>query len=139
MGIKKTILPLVATAILVGAMFFAGCEKENIFNKELHVMKSDELINPRYYELVDEENGIYLDLQDSSYVTMDVHRVDTTGTASVRMVNPGNPSNHSPIYNCKNPGTTCGNAEEIIDGQVYRGRWYKLDNHITYQLEASNN
>ena len=30
MGIKKTILSIVATAILVGAMFFAGCEKENI-------------------------------------------------------------------------------------------------------------
>ena len=28
MGIKKKILPLVATAILAGAMFFAGCEKE---------------------------------------------------------------------------------------------------------------
>ncbi len=28
MGIKKTILPLVATAILAGAMFFVGCEKE---------------------------------------------------------------------------------------------------------------
>ncbi len=28
MGIKKTILPIVATAILAGAMFFAGCEKE---------------------------------------------------------------------------------------------------------------
>ena len=119
-------------------MFFAGCEKENIFNKELHVVKSDELINPRYYELVDEENGIYLDLQDSSYVTMDVHRVDTIGSASKSQSNPSNPNNSAPIYKCKTPGTTCGHAQEIIDGNVYYGMWYKFDTHITYQLEQTN-
>ena len=35
MGIKKTILPIVATAILAGAMFFAGCEKEKKANNDL--------------------------------------------------------------------------------------------------------
>ena len=46
MGIKKTILPIVATAILAGAMFFAGCEKEKTAENNTTVVQEETLINP---------------------------------------------------------------------------------------------
>ena len=43
---SKVLLPIVATAILAGAMFFAGCEKEKTAENNTTVVQEETLINP---------------------------------------------------------------------------------------------
>ena len=122
-----------AMVFLAGAVFFTGCEKE----ENIPVYSSTDIQTANgpsqynYYELLDEENGVYLNLRDMSQVQLALQRIDTVGTA-IRRTDVG----PAPIYVCdEGDGNTCGHAKEEIDGHVYYGHWYLFDGHITYLMD----
>lgn len=64
---KNKILPLVATAILVGAMFFAGCEKETLVNNDTLVNNYTQNITKCWGE-DDQDEDIYYSTPDNPNV-----------------------------------------------------------------------
>ena len=66
-----------ATVFLAGTVFFTGCEKEsnNSVYSASDIQTAYNSSQYNYYELLDEENEVYLNLRDMSQAQLALQRV----------------------------------------------------------------
>ena len=125
MGIKKTILPLVATAILVGAMFFAGCEKETLLNNDTLVNNYTQNITKCWGE-DDQDGDIYYSTPDNPNVLI---RERDGSVVTVESIYLGELCGSAywlgRTFVCRGEGDTCGNCYELNEqGEIVNSGSY---------------
>ena len=130
---KHKILPLVATAILAGAMFFAGCEKETLVNNDTQNITKcwgeDDQDGDIYYSTPDNPN-VLIRVRDSNTVTvMGIQYDDALGHAF------WNHDNSS--FVCQDRGNNCGNCREVEGNTVVREGTYVNVRNINNEVVAT--
>jgi hypothetical protein len=137
---KYKIMSLVAIALTVSAIVFYACEKENNVTpsqKHVFTQKSGDGFEGMYM-VIDEGLGIYLRLQDSTYVTLPhVERDTASGTGTVNTVKDKNGFNIGIRWSCSGTGDNCGVAREVNEtGQTIRtGKWVEVNGGMLIVFE----
>ena len=124
---KKFIFGLSAIAIVITGIFtFTGCEKEESTGKVLNIQKSNAALTGMY-EVVDETGGVFLNLEDSNYISMSIVKEPASGTGAVETVRDNDVVTGIKWHcNTSEAPTNCGVAREIHDktGETIRtGTW----------------
>ena len=139
---KRFIFGLSAIAIVIASAFtFAGCEKEESTGKALNIQKSNAALTGMY-EVVDETGGVFLNLEDSNYISMSIVRKPASGHGGKNVVKDGNGNTTGINWFCNKdcPADNCGEAREIDDetGKTIRtGTWVETDGGLMIIFEPN--
>ena len=139
---KKLFFGIITAVIVSAGIFtFAGCEKEESTEKALNIQKSNAALTGMY-EVVDETGGVFLDLEDSNYISMSIVREPASGTGGKNVVkdDKGNTTGINWYCNRDCPADNCGDAREIDDetGKTIRtGTWVETDGGLMIIFEPN--
>ena len=116
---RKIILPVVAAAVLAGAMFFVSCEKETLVNNDpQNITKcwgEDDLDGDIYYSTPDNPN-VLIRVRDSNAVTVMGIQFDNAEGHACWIGN---------RFFCRLQGDNCGNCREVDEnGGIIREGTY---------------